>query len=267
MPSDVQVEAIVILGTDNLRPSVRERFMQTSSSRRLINTYGTSEALFISSQSYEDCYDDSVGTLLQRTEIMLSSSFNPTYIFDDSQPTLPSNRLSARTPYHIHKRRYEPMYPHEDFITIFDTGDLCHIDRSNKLWLQGRCKNIIVRMGENLSCEHIESHFGKSSFFQEYCIFGFFDGTGSSAVGLALTYSNALTEDIETGQLMTDIYLHFYEQTPSKYHPQKVLLVDELPRTSSGKVRRTKLASLLQEPGAVVFTKYDMMASFGGRDK
>ncbi|MFT4229666.1 MAG: AMP-binding protein [Microbacterium sp.] len=118
----------------------------------------------------------------------------------------------------------------------FPTGDIGLLDAEGRLVIIDRKKNIIIRGGENLSATEIEEIVGTHPGVVEAAVIGVPDdryGERACAyVVLAPGASLTIPELIE----------HFVRQGASKQKvPEYLEFVEALPRTATGKLRKTDL--------------------------
>ena len=123
----------------------------------------------------------------------------------------------------------------------FRTGDLARISASGEISIVGRVKDLIIRGGENISAKEVEDLVIQLSMVQDVAVVGFPEeilGERACAVVVSddpgLTLSAIADELSAAGVAMQKI-------------PEALLLVDELPRTASGKVQKFELRARVKE--------------------
>jgi cyclohexanecarboxylate-CoA ligase len=118
----------------------------------------------------------------------------------------------------------------------FDTGDLAFLDADGYVRINGRSKDLIIRGGENIPVMEIENLLYKHPAVATVAIVGYPDARlGEKAcafVTVKLGYSFTL-EDMSR-------YLSDHQVT-RQYHPERLELMDDLPKTPSGKLQKFKL--------------------------
>lgn len=125
----------------------------------------------------------------------------------------------------------------------FAPGDLAQLTPSGHVRLVGRVKDVIIRGGVNIYPAEIETVLAAHPAIAEVSVFGVPDTDLGEIVAAAvvLRAGSAASED--------DIRLHVKERLAFYKTPQRVVLVEALPRNPSGKVIRSELAPLLDRLG------------------
>ena len=120
------------------------------------------------------------------------------------------------------------------------TGDLGYLDGDGYLFITGRLKEIVNRGGEKISPEEIEEALLAHPAVAEAAAFAVFHVTLGEEVAAAVV----LREDgAPTEQEIRD----FVAERLSDFKvPKRVVVVRELPKTASGKIRRRDLAEQLR---------------------
>jgi cyclohexanecarboxylate-CoA ligase len=124
----------------------------------------------------------------------------------------------------------------------FDTGDLARMDAEGYIRIFGRSKDIIIRGGENIPVVEVEGLLFKHPAVAELAIVGYPDARlGERACAfIRLREGAGLTLDEVRAYLAA-------QQMARQYIPERIEIVDELPRTPSGKVQKFKLRELVRE--------------------
>ncbi|MCW0235010.1 MAG: cyclohexanecarboxylate-CoA ligase [Ferrovibrio sp.] len=129
-----------------------------------------------------------------------------------------------------------PEWFNHDAEGWFDTGDLARIDAEGYVRITGRSKDIIIRGGENVPVVEIEGLLFRHPAIQAVAIVGVPDRRlGERACAFVVP---------KPGQSLTlqDIVAFLEEQKVAKqYLPERLEVVEELPRTPSGKIQKFKL--------------------------
>jgi O-succinylbenzoic acid--CoA ligase len=115
------------------------------------------------------------------------------------------------------------------------TGDLGRIDAEGRLIVQGRKGDVIITGGENVAPAEIEAVLAEHPRVKEAAVFARPHPLWGEAVTALVVAEPG--EDLTQGELRK----HCLERLASFKVPKAFELVDELPRTSSGKVRRADL--------------------------
>jgi acyl-CoA synthetase (AMP-forming)/AMP-acid ligase II len=126
----------------------------------------------------------------------------------------------------------------------FRTGDLAVVDEQGSLRIAGRAKDIIVRGGENLSAKEIEDLLFEHPAVEEVAIVGYPDEVlGERACAFVVAYAPLTLDDLVA-------FLRARRVANQKL-PERLELVDALPKTASGKVQKFRLRERLHETSAV----------------
>ena len=121
----------------------------------------------------------------------------------------------------------------------FRTGDLGKFDDDGHFYLAGRIKDIINRGGEKISPAEIDEAIESSPGIQGAATFGIPHPTlGEEIVAAVVKSGSAVVEE-------ADIIEQVRRRMGPKRVPRKIYFVDQLPRTESGKIRRSELPRLL----------------------
>ncbi|CAE8638977.1 unnamed protein product, partial [Polarella glacialis] len=130
---------------------------------------------------------------------------------------------------------------------LFPTGDLGHIDGDGFLWLSGRKKEIINRGGETLAPATLEEIAKQHEAVKEAAAYAVPHARLGEAVAMALilrTTSKARWT-IDLLSIAKEIEMSFSKSGK----PALITFVDDLPRTSTGKVQRLALHRRLHLSG------------------
>jgi cyclohexanecarboxylate-CoA ligase len=125
----------------------------------------------------------------------------------------------------------------------YDTGDLGRELPDGAYRLEGRSKDIIIRGGQNISAVEIESALYKHPLVQDVAVISYPDarlGERVCAVVVPRAGGENLTLEGIVGFLDA-------EGMAKPYWPQHLVILDDLPRTPSGKVQKFVLRKQLAE--------------------
>jgi cyclohexanecarboxylate-CoA ligase len=125
----------------------------------------------------------------------------------------------------------------------FQTGDRAAIDEDGFVSLKGRTKDIVIRGGENIPINDIETLLYAHPAVLNAAVVGIPDERlGERACAVIETQPNAQQPDLAA---ITEFLL---EQGVSKrFLPERLLVVDKMPRTMSGKIRKVELRELARK--------------------
>jgi len=133
----------------------------------------------------------------------------------------------------------------------FHTGDLGSIDADGFLYVTGRLKSLIVLpTGKKVQPEEVEAVLAASPLVKEVCVLGRDEGSGEEVQAVAVPSEALLSRsgnDLE--ELREAIEADFAERArvlAAFKRPARIRVVSrELPRTTTGKVRRRDLVRIL----------------------
>ncbi|GAB1645430.1 AMP-binding protein [Krasilnikovia sp. MM14-A1259] len=121
----------------------------------------------------------------------------------------------------------------------FDTGDLARDDGHGGIRISGRVKDIIVRGGENIPVLEVEAALLRHAEIRDVAVVGYADDRlGERACAVLVVRDRPLD--------VADLRVHLAGLGMAKqYWPERVEVVDALPRTPSGKVQKFVLRDRL----------------------
>ncbi|MFF0818684.1 AMP-binding protein [Rhodococcus sp. NPDC003318] len=116
------------------------------------------------------------------------------------------------------------------------TGDLGHLDQAGRLTITDRIKDVVIRAGETISSGQVEDVLATHPAVAEGAVVAAPDPRYGELVAAVVV--------IEPGMTLTldDLRTHFAGSGLARQKtPEKLVVVDALPRTSLGKVRKSDL--------------------------
>ena len=119
----------------------------------------------------------------------------------------------------------------------FTVGDLGRVDGEGYVFLDGRRDDLIISGGVNVYPAEVEGVLASVDGVRMVGVFGVDDERWGQRVCAAYVGANATEDDLRAAAVA--------RLAPHK-RPKQYLRVDDLPRTSTGKLRRAALPSLLQ---------------------
>lgn len=121
------------------------------------------------------------------------------------------------------------------------TGDLGYLDDAGYLFLTGRAGDLIIRGGENVAPAEVETVLYEHPAVLEAAVVGIQDERWGERIVAAVV----LREGAEvTGE---DLVAFCSKSLASFKRPERVVIIDALPRTSTGKVVRRDLVPLVED--------------------
>ena len=124
----------------------------------------------------------------------------------------------------------------------FYSGDLCSMDESGRIRINGRKKEIIIRGGENICANEIDENLMECPGIGDHATIGMPDERLGERI---------CTFAVPTGEERPELaditgYLDG-QHVPKRLWPERIEYIDEIPKTATGKVKRHLLAAELAE--------------------
>lgn len=118
----------------------------------------------------------------------------------------------------------------------FDTGDLARMDPDGYIRISGRSKDVIIRGGENVPVVEVEEALYKHPSVAAVAVVAMPDARlGERACAFVQTKPGA-------GFSFEDMIRHLTDQKMARpYFPERLEVIDAIPRTPSGKIQKFKL--------------------------
>lgn len=116
----------------------------------------------------------------------------------------------------------------------FHTGDLFRFDAAGKYYFVDRLKDAIRRGGENISSAEVEAAIDSHPEVAESAVV-------AVASELAEDEVAAFVRPVSESLTAIDLYGHIERTVPKFARPRYLVLVDDLPRTPSQKIRKVEL--------------------------
>ncbi|WP_102194730.1 acyl-CoA synthetase [Microbacterium aurantiacum] len=115
------------------------------------------------------------------------------------------------------------------------SGDMGYLDDDGYLFISDRLKDMIISGGENIYPAEPENLINDIDGVTAVAVIGVLDDRWGEVPWAILTVSDGATVTLEDVRAQLDGKLARYKI------PKNVIVVDELPRTASGKIRKTEL--------------------------
>ena len=126
----------------------------------------------------------------------------------------------------------------------FKTGDLAKIDADGYLYIIGRVKSIIVTAGgKNIYPEYVERFLKKCSSVNEACVIGIPVKSGAEKPVAVISLKSE--EDFDEIEIKKELK-SLLEGIAEYQRPKEFIFVEKLPLTSSLKVKRQEVATLIK---------------------
>ncbi|MDP2362375.1 MAG: o-succinylbenzoate--CoA ligase [Ignavibacteria bacterium] len=121
--------------------------------------------------------------------------------------------------------------------SFYHTGDLGFIDNNGYLFIEARRNDLIVTGGENVNPIEVEKVLLQFPFISDACVFPKQSKTWGQIIVCAIA-----VEDVSVNEKM--IKENLKQKLVGYKIPKKFFFVDELPRTSLGKLEREKIRKM-----------------------
>lgn len=119
----------------------------------------------------------------------------------------------------------------------FRSGDLGYLDADGYLYISDRLKDMIISGGENIYPAEIENLISDIDGVSGVAVIGVSDDQWGEVPWAVVTLRAGTDTSLDTASVRTQL-----EGKIARYKlPKNVVIVDELPRTASGKVRKADL--------------------------
>lgn len=119
----------------------------------------------------------------------------------------------------------------------FDTGDLAHLDEDGYLRITGRTKDVIIRGGENVPVAYVENVLYEHPAVEAVAVVAVPDPRLQERACACVVLKPGAS-----GFEFAEMQAHLAEKGVAKqYWPERLEVLDELPRTPSGKIQKFQL--------------------------
>jgi crotonobetaine/carnitine-CoA ligase len=223
--------------TDEEKAAFEERFGVT-----LINGYGCSEAMTLLACS------PIVGPR-RWPSVGLPATGRRLLLLDDDGNEVPTGEVGEVVAEGIPGRDFMLGYYRDEQATAetlrngrLHTGDNLYADENGYLYFFDRKKDMIKRAGENVAATEVEAVLLEHPQVAEACVVGVADPIRDEAVGAVIVPAHPGVLTIE------EITEHCQARLARFKVPTIITFVDEMPKTSIGKVRKDVLRKQLAQP-------------------
>lgn len=121
----------------------------------------------------------------------------------------------------------------------FRTGDVGRFDEDGYLFIEGRKDDMIIRGGENISPVEIEDVLCQHPAVAASAVVGVSDTEWGQRVEAAVEVGSPVTAE--------ELLAFATERLPGFKRPDRIVLLDELPRNDLGKLQRRKVRAQLED--------------------
>lgn len=124
------------------------------------------------------------------------------------------------------------------------TGDIYIRDADGYLWSQGRNDDMIVSAGYNIAGYEVEEALLTHSAVLECCVVGAPDSARGTIVSAAIVLREGI---VPSDDLAVELQDHVKREIAPYKYPRRISFVDELPKTTTGKIQRFRLRDSYSE--------------------
>ncbi|WP_104193259.1 acetate--CoA ligase [Cryobacterium sp. Y82] len=124
---------------------------------------------------------------------------------------------------------------------LYFAGDGARLDHDGDIWLLGRVDDVMNVSGHRLSTAEIESSLVAHSLTAEAAVVGATDETTGQAVVAFVVIKFSQSEIASHEDIVSILRAHVAQQIGAIARPRDIYIVDELPKTRSGKIMRRLL--------------------------
>lgn len=122
---------------------------------------------------------------------------------------------------------------------FYVTGDQASKDNDGYFWFEGRSDDIIISSGYTIGPFEVEDALVKHPSVQECAVVSSPDDIRGSVVKAFIVLQSGV--DANDPDLVKQLQDHVKGQTAPYKYPRQIEFIDELPKTTSGKIRRIEL--------------------------
>jgi malonyl-CoA/methylmalonyl-CoA synthetase len=215
-------------------PAETHREFQQRTGHVILERYGMSETMMNTSNPYEGMrLPASVGPPLQGTAMRVANA--ETGAVESEPDVIGTLEVKGPNVFAGYWRDEEKTRAEFTADGWFKTGDVGRIDRNGYVHIVGRAKDLVISGGYNVYPKEVESELDAVEGVLESAVFGVPHpdfGEGVTAVVVA-----------KPGAILSEeAIIESVKPRLARYKvPKRILLVDELPRNSMGKVQKNTL--------------------------
>jgi acetyl-CoA synthetase len=141
--------------------------------------------------------------------------------------------------------RYKETY-WSKFGDVYFAGDGARRDKDGDIWLMGRVDDVMNVSGHRLSTAEIESALVAHPFVAESAVVGASDETTGQAVVAFVIIKGNQREAASATDVNSELRSHVSQQIGAIARPRDIYVVEELPKTRSGKIMRRLLRDVAE---------------------
>ena len=123
------------------------------------------------------------------------------------------------------------------------TGDQAKCDEDGYFWFEGRGDDIIISSGYTIGPFEVEDALNKHEAVQECAVVAAPDEIRGHIVKAFVILRESFRDRVEE-ELTKELQEHVKALTAPYKYPRSIVFIDELPKTTSGKIRRVELRAI-----------------------
>ncbi|WP_049902917.1 acyl-CoA synthetase [Halococcus agarilyticus] len=127
------------------------------------------------------------------------------------------------------------------------SGDLAHRDEDGYFWFEGRADDVILSSGYRIGPFEVESSLGEHPAVTEAAVV---PKPHQERGNIVKAYVVLTDGHDASDELAEELKTHVREELSAHEYPREVEFVDDLPKTVTGKIRRTELRDQTVDPTA-----------------
>ena len=140
--------------------------------------------------------------------------------------------------------RYKETY-WSRFESKYFAGDGAKLDEDGAIWLLGRVDDVMLVSGHNISTTEVESSLVSHPNVAEAAVVGAKDDTTGQAI-VAFVILRGGIPSVGGDELIKELKSHVSKHIGPIARPSRILVVNELPKTRSGKIMRRLLRDVAE---------------------
>jgi len=125
-------------------------------------------------------------------------------------------------------------------------GDGAHLDADMDVWLLGRVDDVMNVSGHRLSTMEIESALVSNKTVAEAAVVGAADETTGQAVVAFVVLKKRASDIVNSADEIKELKAHVAREIGAIARPRDIYLVEDLPKTRSGKIMRRLLRDIAE---------------------
>lgn len=223
----------VLCGTAPISKTLINQF-ENKFKLKIIQNYGITETLFLTSGNYKNKIFEGVGTKIDkniRIKIMKLNKNSKTGNIYIKTPNIMKGYFSKD----IIKNKFKDNY--------FETGDTGFFDKNNNLNLTGRIKDLIIVRGINVSPQYIEDIICELTEIRECAVVGIND----EFIGEKIIAFIRLQKNIKKNNVLHKVNKHIEKKLDDIKKPKAVEIIGNIPKNLNGKINKLLLRKIAEK--------------------